>query len=105
MRLHRNAVFVIERANLIDSAYNIALKPADIAMSTSIGKEVSHRAHPYVAVAGDLIMPAVASACKLLEVVKVGGSAAFVGLKSATVAATQGRPQRRGRARRLSFPD
>ena len=59
MQLHRNAVFVIERANLIDSAYNIALKPADIVMSTSIGKEVSHRVHPYVAVAEDLIMPAV----------------------------------------------
>lgn len=96
VRIHRNAVFVIERTNLLDSAYNIA---ADIAMSTSIGREVSNRAHPYVAVAGDLIMPAVASARFLLEAAKVSGSA----LKSVTVAAAKSRPRRR--PRRHSFPD
>jgi len=100
VRIHRNEVFVIERIHLLDSAYNIALKPADIAMSTSIGRQVSDRAHPYVAVAGDLIMPAVASARFLLEAAKVGGSA----LKSATVAAAMNRPRGR-RARRHSFPD
>jgi len=52
LRLHRNCCFVIERTNIIDSAVNAALKPADVVMSTSIGQEVSHTLSPYVETAG-----------------------------------------------------
>lgn len=52
LRLHRNCCFVIERTNIIDSAVNVALKPADVVMSSHIGQEVSHTLSPYVATAG-----------------------------------------------------
>ena len=52
LRLHRNCCFVIERTNIIDSARNAAMKPADVVMSTSIGQEVSHTLSPYVETAG-----------------------------------------------------
>jgi hypothetical protein len=55
IRLHRNAVFVIERTNLIDSAINVALKPADVVLSTSVGKEVTNTISPYVEAAGEFI--------------------------------------------------
>lgn len=53
IRLHRNAVFVIERTNLVDSAINVALKPADVVLSTPIGKEVTSTISPYVEAAGE----------------------------------------------------
>jgi len=52
LRLHRNCCFVIERTNIIDSAVNLALKPADVVMSSPIGQEVSQTLSPYVATAG-----------------------------------------------------
>ncbi len=67
VRLHRNTIFVIERTNLVDSAINVALKPADVVLSTPIGKEVSEVAQPYVESAGGLLMPAALSAKLMLE--------------------------------------
>ena len=52
IRLHRNAVFVIERTNFIDSAINVALKPADAVLSTPIGKDVTESFSPYVEAVG-----------------------------------------------------
>ena len=52
LRLHRNAIFVIERTNVIDCAVNVALKPSDIILSTPIGREVTQTLTPYVESAG-----------------------------------------------------
>lgn len=38
LKLHRNAVFVIERKNLLDSTLDLALLPADVFMSTPLGR-------------------------------------------------------------------
>jgi len=53
LRLHRNTVFVIERTNMIDSAINVAMKPADAVLSTHIGQEVTQTLTPYVESAGE----------------------------------------------------
>ena len=54
VRLHRNAVFLIERTNIVDCAVDVALKPTDVFLSTSLGKEVSQTLSPYVESAGKL---------------------------------------------------
>jgi hypothetical protein len=106
LRLHRNTVFVIERTNLVDSALDVALKPADIVLTSSIGKGISNVAHPYIETAGDLIMPAVLGAKLMFEATKVGGSAAIVAMKSAAVTLAQTHdPENRRRARRRSFTE
>jgi hypothetical protein len=106
LRLHRNTVFVIERTNLVDSALDVALKPADLVLSSPIGKGISDTVHPYIETAGDLVMPAVLSAKLMFEAAKVGGSAAVIGIKSAAVALAQSHdPENRRRARRRSFSE
>ncbi len=55
VRLHRNAVFVVERTNVIDNALDVALKPADVVLSTPIAQEVTHALTPYVQSAGENI--------------------------------------------------
>lgn len=106
LRLHRNTVFVIERTNLVDSALDVALKPADLVLSSPIGKGISDTVHPYIETAGDLVMPAVLGAKLMFEAAKVGGSAAVVGIKSAAVALAQSHdPESRRRARRRSFSE
>lgn len=103
IRLHRNTVFVIERTNLIDSAINVALKPADVVLSTHIGKEVTSTISPYVEAAGDVLMPAVLSTKLFFEAAKVGGSAVAVGLKSAVSSVAESQdPEKRRRMNKRS---
>jgi hypothetical protein len=100
-RLHRNAVFVIERTNIVDSTLDVALKPADAVLSTSIGKEVSDVVQPYVESAGDLLMPALLSAKLFLQATTVGSGAVIVGVKSAAAAVVESQnPRRRRKTRR-----
>lgn len=104
LRLHRNTIFVIERTNLVDSAIDIALKPADVVLSSNLGKSVSNAAHPYFEAVGGLVMPAVLSAKLMLEAAKIGGSAALVGIKSAGFALAQSQnPENKRRVRRPSI--
>lgn len=103
IRLHRNTVFVIERTNLVDSAINVALKPADVVLSTPLGKEVTETISPYVEAAGDILMPAVLSTKLFFEAAKVGGSAFAVGLKSAVSSVAESQdPEKRRRMKKRS---
>lgn len=61
VRLHRNAVFVIERQSLVDAAHNLALLPADVWMSTPLGRAVGSAAGPVVAAGKEVLMPAMLS--------------------------------------------
>ena len=65
VRLHRNAVFVIERQNLGDAARNLALLPVDVVMSTPVGQAAARALAPAAAATKELFLPAVLSA-KLL---------------------------------------
>jgi hypothetical protein len=62
VRLHRNAVFVIERQTIIDAATNLALLPVDVALSTPLGHAVQQALTPLVHAGGELLMPALLSA-------------------------------------------
>jgi len=106
-RLHRNAIFVVERTNIVDSTLDVALKPADAVLSTSIGKEMSDVVQPYVESAGDLLMPALLSAKLFLQATTVGSGAVIVGVKSAAAAVVESQnPRRRRKARRTrTFSD
>ena len=61
VRLHRNAVFVIERQNLVDAAHNLALLPLDVMVSTPLGQATAHALGPVVAAGRELLMPALLS--------------------------------------------
>jgi len=61
VRLHRNAVFVIERQNLVDAGINLALLPADVWMSTPVGQALGDVAGPVVAAGKEVLMPALLS--------------------------------------------
>ena len=104
VRLHRNTVFVIERTNVIDTAVDLTLKPVDFALSTPVGKNLTHTAQPYLEATGDLLAPAILSGKLLLEAAKVGGGAFAVGLQSATTAIIQSQdPERRRKAVRRTM--
>jgi hypothetical protein len=62
LRVHRNAVFVIERQNIIDAATNLALLPVDVALSTPIGRATQRAVTPVVVASRELLMPAFLSA-------------------------------------------
>jgi len=103
IRLHRNAVFVIERTNIIDGAVDLALTPTDLLLSSPMGKAVADLTGPYVEAAGDLIMPAVLSAKLIFGATKTGVHASFIGVKAATesfVRATAQDPVDRVRSRK-----
>lgn len=102
LRLHRNAVFVIERTNLVDNAVNVALAPADILLDTPLGRKTTEVAGPYVEAAGDLVMPAVLSAKLIFAAAKTTATASLSGLSAATatvVAAQDPNNRRRGTGR------
>ena len=61
IRLHRNAVFVVERFNLVDAAQNLALLPADLLLSTPVGQASVEMAGPVVAAGREVLMPAILS--------------------------------------------
>jgi hypothetical protein len=61
VRLHRNAVFVIERQNWVDAAHNLALLPVDVALSTPVGRATQHALAPVAHAVSELVMPAALS--------------------------------------------
>ena len=104
VRIHRNAIFVIERTNIIDRTVDLTLKPTDIILSTQMGQDISDAAQPYVEAAGELLAPVLLSSRLLLEAGKVGGGALAIGVKSAIVNVVENSdPERRRKAKRASF--
>jgi hypothetical protein len=83
VRLHRNAVFVVERTNVVDAVLNAALTPVDMALSTPLGKGITHHSQPYVEAVGELLMPAFLSTKLLWEACKLGGGATWMGIQTA----------------------
>jgi len=61
MRLHRNAVFVIERKNIVDATVGWALLPADAIMSTPLGQTGAQIIGPAVNAGKEVLMPALLS--------------------------------------------
>ena len=104
MRIHRNAIFVIERTNILDAAVDLSLKPTDMILSTQMGQNISDATQPYVEAAGDLLAPVLLSSRLLFEAGKVGGGALAIGVKSAIVNVVENSdPEKRRKAKRASF--
>lgn len=61
VRLHRNAVFVLERQNIVDAATNLALLPADLCMTTPVGRAAADMVGPILHASQQVCMPALLS--------------------------------------------
>ena len=61
LRLHRNAVFCIERKTYVDETIHLALLPADILMMTPLGRSTADFIQPFVVASRQLFMPALLS--------------------------------------------
>jgi len=82
-RIHRNAIFVIERRTLMDTATNICRLPGDIVLSTSMGQEIAEVSAPIVAGAMELVGPALLWGKFMMS---AGGTSVKVGLAGARAA-------------------
>ena len=86
MRLHRNAVFTIERSTLFDTAWNVALFPAKVLLATPLGQDTVRWASPVVHIAADVFMPALLSVRLVVAALQTTGMAAWSGVGAATQA-------------------
>mmetsp|Transcript_29337 Transcript_29337/g.41249 ORF Transcript_29337/g.41249 Transcript_29337/m.41249 type:complete len:175 (+) Transcript_29337:1-525(+) len=89
MRLHRNAVFVIERTNLVDGVVNAALLPADVFLSTGVGQQTARAATPILSTVGDVAMPLLLASKLTLGVLKTTGGATLSGVSAGVSAVVQ----------------
>ena len=94
VRIHRNAVFVIERRTFLDVAGNIARLPGDIVLSTHIGQELAEATAPVVAGAMELMAPAFMSVKLLWGAGGLGVRAGLAGAKAATEAVVSASQQK-----------
>lgn len=83
MRIHRNAVFVIERKNLLDGAVNLALQPAELLLSTPLGQGAAEALGPVLMASKQLLMPALVSSKLLWMAVKTTAVAGVTGMSAA----------------------
>jgi hypothetical protein len=83
MRIHRNAVFVIERKNLLDATLNVALQPADFVLSTPIGQGAKEILGPLFVAGRQLLMPALLSSKLLWMAVRTTALASISGVAAA----------------------
>lgn len=86
MRIHRNAVFVIERKNLLDGALNIALQPAELLLSTPLGQGAREVLGPILVASKRLLMPALLSSKLVWTAVRTTAIAGFTGVSAASSA-------------------
>jgi len=86
IRIHRNAVFVIERPTLMDAAGNLARLPGEIVLSTPLGREVAEISAPLVAAASELVGPAVLWGKLMVAAGGTGVKASLAGAQAATEA-------------------
>jgi hypothetical protein len=84
LRIHRKAVFVIERFNILDGAVNLVMLPADVFLATPVGRTVQSVASPVVDATGELFMPALLSVKLIWGAVRTTGLAALSGVFAAT---------------------
>jgi hypothetical protein len=86
MRIHRNAVFVIERKNLLDATLNVALQPADFVLSTPIGQGAKEILGPLFVAGKQLMMPALLSSKLVWMAVRATALASITGVAAASSA-------------------
>lgn len=104
LRIHRKSLFVIERFNIIDGAVNLALAPADIFLSTSVGRVTQSLAAPLLDAGGEVLMPVILSVKLVWGAFRTTGFAALSGLTAATSAVwNQSRDAHNQRQREKSF--
>lgn len=83
IRIHRNAVFVIERKKLIDSALNLALQPAEFVLSTPLGQGAQEALGPTLVASKQLLMPVLLSSKLVWMAVRTTALAGFTGMTAA----------------------
>ena len=86
LRLHRNAVFVVERKNLVDETLNLALLPTDVFLSTALGRTTQDVLGPLFVASKQLLMPALLSTKLVWMAVRTTTLASFTGVHAATSA-------------------
>jgi hypothetical protein len=86
LKLHRNAVFVLERKNILDDTLNLALMPADLFMSTPWGRSTQDLIGPLFVASKQLLMPAMLSSKLVWMAVRTTALASFSGVQAATSA-------------------
>ena len=85
-RVHRNAVFVIERHTLLDAAGNIARLPGDFVLSTPLGQEIVQASAPLMAGAMELVGPAMLGGKLMMAAGWTGVKVSLAGARAATEA-------------------
>ena len=83
MRLHRNAVFVIERKNIVDATIGLAMLPADMIMGTPLGQTGAQVLGPAVNAGKEVLMPAILSLKLLFLAFKTTAFAGLTGVQAA----------------------
>jgi hypothetical protein len=83
MRVHRNAVFVIERKNFLDATLNLALQPADLILSTPLGHGAREILGPIFVAGRQLMMPALLSSKLVWMAVRTTALASLTGVAAA----------------------
>ena len=86
MRVHRNAVFVIERKNFLDGALNLALQPAEFVLSTPLGQGAQEALGPILVASKQLLMPALLSSKLAWMAIRTMALAGFTGMTAAGTA-------------------
>ena len=99
LRVHRNALFVIERLTLVDGLWRTAMRPTDYVFSTRLGRFVKATAKPYLSYVNTLLAPVYFTANVGLGSVKLAIRSAAAGLQATGSAAinSEGRAVRRAR--------
>ena len=83
MRVHRNAVFVIERKNIVDATFGLAMLPADVIMSTPLGQTGAQILGPAVNAGKEVLMPALLSLKLIFLALKTTTLAGLTGVQAA----------------------
>ena len=84
MRLHRNAVFVIERKNLVDATVGLAMLPADVIMNTPLGQTGARILGPAINAGKEVMMPAMLSFKLVFLALKTTTMAGLTGVQAAS---------------------
>ncbi|KAL3821902.1 hypothetical protein ACHAXA_008436 [Cyclostephanos tholiformis] len=86
VRVHRNAVFVVERQTFVDGLVDVARLPGDIVLSTSLGREIAEVTAPVVAGVMELMGPAILWGRLIVSAGGMGLRAGIAGAQAATEA-------------------
>jgi hypothetical protein len=86
VRVHRNAVFVVERRTFADGVCDFVRLPGDIFLSTPLGREVAEVSAPVVAGVMELMGPAMLWGRLMVSTGGIGLRAGLAGAQAATKA-------------------